>query len=62
MIPLRTGRAGGQEALPQCLVSACSLQGSEDKAGLVVLTSSHVVPEVVFTGTPLKRLRELDGA
>lgn len=36
--------------------------GSQDKVGLVALTSPHVVPEMVFAGTPLKCFRELDRA
>lgn len=29
---------------------------------LVALTSAHIVPEMIFASTPLKCLRELDGA
>lgn len=40
----------------------CSPQGSVGKVGLMALTSPHIVPEMVFAGTPLKCLRELDRA
>lgn len=34
----------------------------QDRVGLVALTSSHIVPEMVFAGAPLKCFRELDRA
>lgn len=38
------------------------LGSGQNKVGLVALTSPHIVPEMVFAGTPLKCFRELDRA